>query len=418
MRNGSADAGRREFLRACGLVLGTAAVLPLASESEAHAATAPGSDPDQLFQEGQFAAADRGYARLLDKDPGDAHAWAQRGYIALLSNRFGDTERFLGTAIRLAPGDTVSMSRLADCYVRRGDFVQAVPLLRAAGDRIGATQYGAVTGTPYQVSGASSTRLPFRALDPLPSVDAAVNGTPASFTLDTGATFGFSAAMAKAAGVKPVATVMLNHGNGPVPGYIGVVDSLRLGSIEVRNIPVLWDDVSFAAAPGDGQPVGVIGTTIFYHFQTTMDYAGRALILRRPGADRPAGAATAPLWLAPDHFIFSRGSIGKAGPGPVLVDTGGVGLGVVLTGPQAAGAGVNVDYGKPATDFGVTVYPCTASVALGRVACGDTPGAVGPIQPPAEFGFSYLGTLSHELFKPLSVTFDFSAMATFIAAGQ
>jgi hypothetical protein len=39
-------------------------------------------------------------------------------------------------------------------------------------------------------------------------------------------------------------------------------------------------------------------------------------------------------------------------------------------------------------------------------------------QAPAEFGFSYLGTLSHELFKPLSVTFDFSAMAAFIAAGQ
>jgi hypothetical protein len=308
------------------------------------------------------------------------------------------------------------MSRLADCYVRQGNFVRAVPLLRAAGDRIGATQYGAVTGTPYQVSGASSARLPFSTLDPLPSVNAAVNGTAVPFTLDTGATFTFSAAMAKAAGVKPAATVMVNHGNGPVPSYIGVVDSLRLGSIEVRNIPVLWDDVSFAAAPGDGQPVGVIGSTIFYHFQTTMDYAGRALILRRPGAPRPAGAATAPLWLAPDHFILSQGSVGKAGPGPVLVDTGGVGLGVVLTGAQATAAGVEPDYGKPETDFGVTVYPCAASVAVGRMPCGDTPGVVGVT--PAEFGFSYLGTLSHELFKPLSVTFDFTTMATFIEAGR
>src|ERR1700678_1419171 len=112
MRNEGADVRRREFLQACGAVLGLAAVLPLADASTAQATTT-GSGPDQLFQDGRFAAADRGYARLLEKDPGDGHAWAQRGYIALLSNRFGDTEQFLGRAIKLTPGDTVSMSRLS-----------------------------------------------------------------------------------------------------------------------------------------------------------------------------------------------------------------------------------------------------------------------------------------------------------------
>ena len=102
----------------------------------------------------------------------------------------------------------------------------------------------------------------------------------------------------------------------------------------------------------------------------------------------------------------------------VLVDTGGIGLGIVLTGAQAAADGVVPDYGKPETDFGVTVYPCTADVALGSVARRDVPGVVGPAMNPAEFGFSYLGTVSHEFFKPLSVTFDFTAMATYIAAGR
>lgn len=417
MQDGFADVGRRGFLRACA-VLGAAALFPQANDGEARTADAARADPDQLFQEGQFAAADRGYARLLEKDPGDARAWAQRGYIALLSNRFRDTERFLGTAIKLAPADTVSMSRLADCYVRQDDFARAVPLLRAAGDRIGAAQYGAVTGTPYQMRGAASTRLPFQTLDPLPSVDAAVNGVSAPFTLDTGATFTFGAAMAEAAGVTPVATVTVLRGDGPIPAYIGVIDTLRFGSMEVRNIPVLWDDVSFTAGPGHGQPVGVIGSTILYHFQTTMDYAGGELILNRPGAVRPAGAATAPIWLAPDHFIFSRGSVGAAGPGLVLVDTGGVGLGVVLTEAQAAAARVVPDYGKPETDFGVTVYPCAAEVTLGGVARRDMPGVTGPIPPPAEFGFSYLATVSHEFFKPLSVTFDFTAMAAYVTAGR
>src|SRR5487761_884956 len=152
MRNGAAGLGRRGFLRVAGVTAGAAAVLSLAGTgAEAANATAGNSplDPDQLFQAGWFAAADRGYARVLERDPGDAHAWAQRGYIALLSNRFSDTERLLGQAIKLAPADTASMTRLADCFVRQDDFASAVPLLLAADDRIGAIQYAAVRGRPY-----------------------------------------------------------------------------------------------------------------------------------------------------------------------------------------------------------------------------------------------------------------------------
>ena len=96
------------------------------------------------------------------------------------------------------------------------------------------------------------------------------------------------------------------------------------------------------------------------------------------------------------------------------MDTGGVGLGVVLTAAQAAAAQVVPDYTRPEQDFGVTVYPCTADVAVGGTRRRHLPGVVGPIRPPAEFGFGYLGTVSHEFFRPLSVMFDFSAMATLI----
>jgi hypothetical protein len=180
----------------------------------------------------------------------------------------------------------------------------------------------------------------------------------------------------------------------------------------------MWDDVTFTGGPGAGQPVGVIGTPVLYHFQATMDYAGRALVLCRPGAARRAGTVAAPLWLAPDHFIFSWGTVGTAGPGPLLIDTGGVGLGVVLTKAQASAAGVVPDYSEPEQDLGATVYPCAADAAVGPVLRRDLPGVAGPIQPPSEFGFGYLGTISHEYFKPLSVTFDFTAMTAFIAVSQ
>jgi hypothetical protein len=186
-----------------------------------------------------------------------------------------------------------------------------------------------------------------------------------------------------------------------------VVDSLRLGGIEISGVPVMWDDTP-------GQVPGVIGTTILSRFAaTTMDYAGRALVLDRRPASRPAGAVTAPLWLAPDHFLFSSGDVGHAGPGLVLLDTGGVGLGLVLTAAQAAAAGIVPDRAEPVTDLGVTGYPCTAQAALGGLPPRTVPGFVGPIAPPADFGFGYLGTFSHELFKPLSITFDFAAMALY-----
>src|SRR5690606_36950846 len=79
---------------------------------------------------------------------------------------------------------------------------------------------------------------------------------------------------------------------------------------------------------------GMIGTWLFYHFLTTIDYAGRSLILRRrtpetvnrvrAGAER-AGAAPLPLWLAREHIPFSLGSINDSGPRVMGLTTGGTG---------------------------------------------------------------------------------------------
>jgi predicted aspartyl protease len=395
---------RRGFL---GATLGATALLSLAAGATgAQAAT---TDPDQLFADGWFAAADRGYARLLAANPGDAHALAQRGYIALLSGRLDVAGRYLRTALSLDPGDQASARRLADCYVRRDDLTRAIPLFEQAGDRIDAACYSAVTGPPYRLSGAQAARLPFRTLDPLPTVDGSVNGTPLRFVLDTGATFGLAAAAAAAAGVRPVATVLTPGPAGPVESYIGVVGSLVLGGIEIRNFPVMWSASSLLDAPGGA--AGVLGTTIFYRFLTTLDYAGGTLVLRPKAGGPPRAGRTAPMWLAPDHFIVSRGQLGAA-TGLVLVDTGGAGLGVVLTRDQAAEDGISPDYADPGTYLGVTGYPCTAGqVSLGQVIRRDVPGAVGPFPPPADFGFRDIGTLSHEFFRPLSVTFDFTRMA-------
>jgi predicted Zn-dependent protease len=178
---------RRRFLQAGALTLGGAALTPLVNASGGVAdavavsgasAAAKDQDPDELFRQGWFRKADRGYRRLLRGDPNNAHALARRGYIALLSNEFEAAETFLTRAIELAPDDTFSKLQLADTFVRQDQLARAVPLLQGLGEteRAWAVTYASISGTPYDVHGADSTTVPFPALDPQPHFELSVNG--------------------------------------------------------------------------------------------------------------------------------------------------------------------------------------------------------------------------------------------------
>lgn len=396
------------------------------------------SMPDRLFWLGNFDAADRAYARVLHQDPNNVHAVAQRGYIALLHNRFGAAEAFLSKAIALDPNDAASTQRLAECLVRQDRHAAAVPLLQATGsprDEAWAEVYAHLRGTPWQVSGAACSRVPFLGLDPVPSVVGSINGgEPGGFLLDTYATFDLSAAAAEEAGLRAIAST-----SGIVSGhvatmYLGILDSFRIGEIEIRNIPVQWIDTERPSLPDGSQPIGVLGTTTFYHLLTTMDYAGRALVLRRKldserqkfyAESRRRGWQRLPLWLAGDHFPCSVGSLRDYGPRVVTVDTGGIAHGLDTTVEMADRAGIPVDYDHPQDHGGGTVYPIAPDrISLARAVGHDVPGiaSAGPVvgmPGPAQadqFGFEPIANFTHEFFKPFAVTFDYTEMNLYIEA--
>ncbi|TDD94337.1 pepsin/retropepsin-like aspartic protease family protein [Actinomadura rubrisoli] len=418
---------RRGFLRRAGLAAGVGAVLPVLGAHRSGAApTGDSAEPDRLFKAGKFGKADRGYERLLRKDPKNAHAMAQRGYIALMSNQFANAENFLGRAIRLAPGDKASKQRLADCFARQDDFARAVPLLREAGMEAKATQYASVKGRPYESHGAEATRLPFLATEPLPLVEAAVNdGEPRKFLLDTGATLILSMETAKAAGLRAVSSSTGVGGGREVKVYHGVMRSFRMAGIELHNLPVSWAESALPAELGDPQPSGVIGTTIFYHFLTTMDYASRALVLRRrtPAQLREfktaAGRAAArplPLWIAGDHIPCTLGSLNGYGPMVAYLDTGGPGgMGVVLTEEMARRAGIELDHDRPGTFNRVKVLPGFAREArLGNAVARDIYSIAGDLSFDAHFGFETIANFTHSFFKPFAITFDFTNMHFYV----
>ncbi|MEU8135144.1 aspartyl protease family protein [Streptodolium elevatio] len=426
---------RRAFVRRAGLV-GAAAILPVAGATQAYAADSA-ADPEVLFKAGRFADADRGYARVLRAAPANARALAQRGYIALLSNRFGYAERFLTGALAVAPGDVPSAQRLAECYVRQDAPARAIPLLRSTGrqrDLAYAELYSHVIGTPWRIGGAAAARVPFLGIDPVPSVEASLNGgPPKGFLLDTYATLDLSAEAAEEAGVRAVATISGIVDGQTVTLYLGILDSFRIGGIEIRNIPVQWNEVRRPPLPDGSAPAGAFGTTLFYHFLTTMDYAGRALGLRRktPTQQREFTAQAAraqlcdrlPLWLAGDHFPCTVGSLLDHGPRVVTVDTGGIASAFDTTVEIAERAGIDVDYAHPVDRPGPRVYPATADrISLGRAigrnvrghaAEAPFPGFPGPGQS-GMFGFDLIANFTHEFFKPYAITFDYDNMHLFI----
>src|SRR5918999_905322 len=89
-------------------------------------------------------------------------------------------------------------------------------------------------------------------MDPSPLVEVSLNGgLPKSFAFYTRvASVGVSARVAEEAGLRAVAEQKLDYLEPPLWMYFGVLDSFKLGGIELRNIPVSWADAEEPSQTG------------------------------------------------------------------------------------------------------------------------------------------------------------------------
>ncbi|MFC5828691.1 tetratricopeptide repeat protein [Nonomuraea insulae] len=422
---------RRSLFRGAALVAGAAATAPLLGG--AATALAADGDADALFKAGKFEQAGSAYEEILKKDPKNVRAARQRGYIGLLGNRFADAEKYLKMAIGLAPDDKDANYFLADCYIRQDKFALSAPHWKASGDDAYAKWFAAFSGKPYQVHG-DIARLPFQQMDPLPLVEGSVNGGPPKrFMFYTGApNLSVSATVAKEAGLSAVASQKIEYENGSIWMYYGILDSFKLGGIELRNVPVSWSTTE-SGADVDTDKDGLIGTWVFYHLLTTFDYAGRSLILRprtsetakkARAAATKAGAEPLPMWLAREQYVHSMGSIAGSGQQVVGVNLGGGGtMAAVVLADTAEKLGVRTDLDRSIGTFAhshpAVTYPCyPKELRLGDITakgiyCENHPGAeIAPL------GFDTRVAFFHCFFKPSNVTLDFTAMNLYVASGK
>lgn len=422
---------RRSLLWGAAVVAGAAATAPLLSETAT--AKASGSDADALFKAGKFEQAGRAYEQILRSDPTNVNAARQRGYVGLLSNQFPVAEKYLTMALKLAPSDKVTNQLLGDCYIRQDKFSLSVPHWQAGGREVYAKWFAAVRGDAYQINGDTG-RVPWQQMDPEPLVEASVNGGPPKrFTFYTGAPWlGMSSAVAKEAGLSAVTKQQIEFLNGTVWQYFGVLDSFRLGGIELRNIPVEWSETD-PATPG-GPNDGMIGTWVLYHFLTTFDYAGQSLILRRPTPETAskaradatrAGTRPLPLWLAREHILHSSGSIASSGSRVMAVNLGGTGETTAgLPGETVKQLRIRTDYDRPIQTFAhsqpTVAYPCyPKEIRLGEAAANEVYCETDPNMPVTQpYGFDVMGAFFHSFWKPCNVTLDFTDMNLYIARGK
>lgn len=362
----------------------------------------PPSSGDAALAAGNFDAAAAAYMAAIAKAPDDPNGQLGLGTVELYRNHLAAAHLHLQRAQELAPNSPIARTRLGS-IVRR-------------------------TGGPddFRIAFASSeARVPLVAIDPLPTLKAMIDGVPVTLAIDTGgANIDLSEALVTRLHLSTKVV-----GEGIFAG--GLKAQLRSARIDRLDLPgVTVQGIPGNVMPGQGPPGidGVIGTAFLYHFLATLDYAHSVLVLRPAGdsaallaSAKAAGATIVPMWLVGDHFLFARAHVNAGSDALYSIDTGGPGVGVDLTKSSLAAAGITPDASHPqsmAGGGGATQYlPFTAaSVTVGNLTLHDLPGVYVPsggLQ--SVFPFAVAGRISHEFFRHLAVTFDFSAMMLVLA---
>lgn len=434
-----------KFARTC---VAIAAIVAFCSFSEQATAQPkqPAIDPaDRLFQAGKFAEAAKLYTRTTAQKPKDYSAILQLGRIALLSNRLDDAQKWLEKAIKLQPGSTDTKAMLAEVFYRRDDFQKAAAALNGvdiASNQLIISQYPTLNvamlksfkgQTPYEVRGdGQTTRLKLLRTDPLPLVNVRVNGGgEVTFFIDTGASVVvLDTQFAKEVGVPQFGSVQGTFSGGQhAEVQQGRIESLQLGDWTTENLPVVMLPLrQLSQSLGVSRIDGIIGTTLFYHFLTTIDYPHGELVLRRKTAKSleeftaaSSGKRVAvPFWIASDHFMVGWGRVERLPPALLFVDTGLEGAGVKLARSVIKQAGIKLDEDKASEGAGgggkLRIVPYTVRrVSFGGIEEHNVPGLYDGTFPwEHSFGFFLAGMVGHDFFKPYAVTFDFKNMQIFL----
>ncbi len=293
---------------------------------------------DALWAAGFFDEAEREYARALAIDSESARA--RFGHARSLSSRSRLDEALAEAeqALRAAPDDPDLHALHGTILERLKRFEEAAKAYDAYADRLPRRESAAIATArnratllrsfsrrpPLDVSAEDASEvhsLPFKLVNNKILVLGRLNRVQVEWVLDTGAErTGVSPEVASDAGIRAVSTT-LTAGVGRAAMRrirLGRADSIEIGSLVVRNVPVaIRSPVVGGAARWQGQSLSPIALG----FSVRVDYGQRRVLLAQSFEDEPSTAITLPMRIQSLPLI--RGTLNSTHPAYFVVDTGG-----------------------------------------------------------------------------------------------
>src|SRR5687768_15345264 len=294
---------------------------------------------DALWAFGLFDAADRAYLDAAQREPGSSRAQFGRARTLAALNRVEEALDAALSASAAAPRDGEIHALVGDLYERLNRYDQAanaytsyINLLpnkdrseKAAWSRARVQFLESFNGlNPVEMDAEDREMLhtlPFKPVKDKIAVQGRVNGSkPMDFVLDTGAEETvISGETSRRERVTPV-TYTLSAGVGEV-GLRGLqlarLKSLDLGTLQIRNVPVLIKNPALRGIPkreGESFSPLALGLSMMIDYEKQLLTIGRTL---------PSGAADFTLPMRIHRLAMVRGLLNETHPTYFVVDTGG-----------------------------------------------------------------------------------------------
>lgn len=409
---------------------------------------------NESFSNGDFYESERILLKVIKSDPDNIEILEKLGTIALWKNDTEKAESYFKEAIngkswfgKIWPFNVQLKYRLASVYLRADRFKEAAILFgEAAGPfAFGSFKELSIRGkqlalfekeTPYIIEGEDQTDIDFVILDPLPVVKVSVNGSePVDFFIDTGGEeIILDGNFAKEIGAIIAGEVPQEYAGAKkgLTGY-GKINSLSIGGILVRNIPVSTIDLQpTSLSVFNGMEIkGTIGTRFLMHFLSTIDYKNKKLVLRRltKGTNERFASQISlskskeiPFYLVETHLIFARGSFNNQEHKLFFVDTGLAGAGFLSSRAILKKAGVTMDWSKADMGAGGGGMVKGLNIEIDEVSLGSGDNKIVKHNVKGvvfendisifngQLGFKVGGLVSHQVFRDYALTLDFNQM--------
>ena len=382
---------------------------------------------DTLWASGRFDEADAAYLRALQKTPGSSRALFGRARTLATLSKLDEALDVALTASSTSPRDGEIHALVGELYERMFRYDEAANAFRsyinllpnkersqkAAWARSQVDFLESFTGvTPVDIDPedrAALHTLPFRVVNDKVVVRARINSSSAQdFILDTGSEETIiSDTTARRQGVRPV-TETISAGVGEI-GIRGLqlarLKSLDLGTLQVRNVPVLVKSPGLRGMP---KPEGESFSPLAIGLSMMIDYQKQILII---GSRLPNTESDYRLPMRMHRLAMVRGLLNDSQPAYFVVDTGGQ---VISISADTAGQLTPSQYRRiPLKVWGTSGWDRDAFLMPGvnldfdRLEYRNFPLVVLNLRAPSLLlGFQLGGIVGHKFLAPYRVSMD------------